>query len=178
MFPLQSAPTQPALLISSELLVIACMELQFPARTAPVPSAQKSDADAASSAPVWGPVFRSKKYAIKGVGRTRGLPQGWLCRDRPWMPLPTDWLQFIVLSINVGPRFPPCVCLGAVCIIRKPKVIILSNWWICLFPRATPTPRPLTQSVVIGQKTPRMGGCGLLYTANARRLADRRMDRW
>lgn len=25
-----------------------------------------------------------------------------------------------------------CVC---VCIIRKPKVIILSNWWICLFPR-------------------------------------------
>lgn len=31
-----------------------------------------------------------------------------------------------------------CVCdcvRVCVCIIRKPKVIILSNWWICLFPR-------------------------------------------
>lgn len=107
---------QPALLISSELLVIACMALQR-IRI--------------------GSCFGVQKCGRHGWGLL-GLPQGllWLVVLR--MPMPTDWQQFIILSINVGPRqtqstfkwpLPASVMWVPVwvCIIRKPKVIILSN---------------------------------------------------
>lgn len=119
-------------------------------------------------------------------------PRNAVCKClRAWPPSSSPSPLPFSLCVCVWKDVAVCVC---VCIIRKPKVIILSNWWICLFPRqssdyshrATPPHSPRRRSCSYhacrdSKRKPMGGGgergLGMCYMANASQTNGRRFVR-